>query len=79
MAKEEAVEAEGVVIEAVRNKFKVKISSIAGQDLETEHIASCYPGGRVRKNFIRIVPGDRVKLALSPYDLMQGRITYRYK
>ncbi|HEY1068803.1 MAG TPA: translation initiation factor IF-1 [Pirellulales bacterium] len=68
--KEEGVEVEGVVTQALANtRFRVKIEG----DMEViAHVA-----GRMRKNFIRIVPGDRVKVELSPYDLTKGRITFR--
>jgi translation initiation factor IF-1 len=68
--KEEALEVEGVVTQALANtRFHVQLD--AG-GIVTAHVA-----GRMRKNFIRIVPGDRVKVELSPYDLTKGRITYR--
>ena len=68
--KEEALEVEGVVTQALANtRFHVQID---GGHQVTAHVA-----GRMRKNFIRIVPGDRVKVELSPYDLSRGRITYR--
>ena len=70
MAKEEAVEVTGVVTQALANtQFRVKI--------EGDHIILATVAGRMRKNFIRIVPGDKVRVALSPYDLTKGRITYR--
>ncbi|MFC1594416.1 translation initiation factor IF-1 [Candidatus Omnitrophota bacterium] len=72
MAKEEAIEVEGVVVEALPNAmFKVK--------LDNEHIVLAHISGKIRMHFIRILPGDRVKLELSPYDLNRGRITYRSK
>ncbi|NIZ47157.1 translation initiation factor IF-1 [Entomospira nematocerorum] len=68
--KEEAIEVEGVVTDALPNtNFKVK--------LDNGHIVMTYLSGRMRKHYIRIVPGDRVKVALSPYDLTQGRIIFR--
>lgn len=68
--KEEGIEVEGVVTQALANtRFKVTID---GGHVITAHVA-----GRMRKNFIRIVPGDRVKVELSPYDLTKGRITFR--
>ncbi|MHC4877701.1 MAG: translation initiation factor IF-1 [Planctomycetota bacterium] len=70
MAKEEAIEVEGEVVEALANtQFRVK--------LENGHIVLAHVAGKMRKNFIRIVPGDRVKVEVSPYDLTRGRITYR--
>ena len=70
MAKEEAIEVEGRVKEALANtQFRVEL------DLGGEVIA--HVAGRMRKNFIRIIPGDRVKVEISPYDLTRGRIVYR--
>lgn len=72
MAKEELIETEGVVVEALPNAmFRVK--------LENEHIVLAHVSGKMRMNFIRILPGDKVKLELSPYDLSRGRITFRVK
>jgi len=70
--KEGAIELEGVVTEAVRGAFRVRIN-------DTEHVILCQLGGVLRKNFIRVVPGDKVKLEVSPYDLTKGRITFRMK
>jgi len=70
MAKEELIEAEGEVIEALPNAmFRVKLDS--GQ------IVLAHVSGKMRIHFIKIVPGDRVKVELSPYDLTRGRIVYR--
>ena len=70
--KEEALEVEGVVTQALANtRFRVKLD---GGEEVMAHVA-----GRMRKYFIRIVPGDRVKVELSPYDLTRGRIIYRHK
>ncbi len=72
MAKEEGIEVKGIVQDALSNsKFKVK--------LENGHSIIAYPCGKMRKFFIRILPGDKVSVELSPYDLNRGRITYRYK
>ena len=72
MSKEEAIEVEGVVTKALSNaKFLV--------ELENGHIVTAYPAGKMRKFFIKILPGDRVTLGLSPYDLSKGRITFRHK
>jgi translation initiation factor IF-1 len=70
--KEESLELEGVVVEAVRGAFKVKLN-------DTPHIVLCKLAGSLRKNFIRVVPGDSVKVEVSPYDLGRGRITFRNK
>ena len=70
--KEELIETEGKVLESLPNgMFRV--------ELDNEHIVLAHSCGRIRLNFIRILPGDRVKLELSPYDLSRGRITYRIK
>ena len=70
MAKEDALEAEGTVTEALANtRFRVQL------DTGTEVLA--HVAGKMRKNFIRIVPGDKVRVELSPYDLGKGRIVYR--
>jgi len=72
MAKEDLIEVEGVVKEALPNaKFRV--------ELENGHIVEAHISGKIRMHFIRILPGDKVKLELSPYDLSRGRITYRNK
>jgi translation initiation factor IF-1 len=68
--KDEAIEVEGTVTEALANtRFRVQI--------ESGHLVIAHVAGRMRKNFIRIVPGDRVRVELSPYDLTKGRITFR--
>jgi translation initiation factor IF-1 len=68
--KEEALEVDGQVLQALANtRFRVQI--------EGGHIVIAHVAGKMRKNFIRIVPGDRVKVELSPYDLTKGRITFR--
>lgn len=70
--KEELIEVEGVVKEALPNAmFRV--------ELENGHIVLAHVSGKIRKFFIRILPGDKVKVELSPYDLTRGRITYRNK
>ena len=71
MPKEKALEVEGVVTEALANtRFRVQLDNGG-------HIVTARVAGRMRKNFIRIVPGDKVRVELSPYDLTKGRITYR--
>ena len=68
--KEEAIEVEGVVTEALANtRFRVQ--------LDNGHKIIAHVAGKMRKHFIRIVPGDKVTVELSPYDLTKGRITYR--
>ncbi|VAX36437.1 Translation initiation factor 1 [hydrothermal vent metagenome] len=70
MAKEEAIEVQGKVIEALANtQFRV--------ELDNGHIVLAHVAGKIRKHFIRIVPGDNVVVEVSPYDLNRGRITYR--
>ncbi|MFA5802418.1 MAG: translation initiation factor IF-1 [Thermoleophilia bacterium] len=70
--KEEAIELEGEVVEALPNTmFKVK--------LDNDHEVLAHISGKMRMHYIRILPGDRVKVELSPYDLTRGRITYRFK
>jgi translation initiation factor IF-1 len=70
--KEEAIEVEGTVVEPLPNAmFRV--------ELENGHLVLAHISGKMRMNYIRILPGDRVKLEMSPYDLTRGRITYRYK
>lgn len=72
MAKEDVIEVEGVVIETLPNAmFKV--------ELENDHEILAHVSGKIRMNYIRILPGDKVTVEMSPYDLTKGRITYRYK
>jgi translation initiation factor IF-1 len=72
MAKEELIEVEGTIEEALPNAmFRVV--------LENNHKVLAHVSGKIRMNFIRILPGDKVKLELSPYDLSRGRITFRLK
>ena len=72
LAKEEAIEVEGVVVEPLPNAmFRVK--------LENDHVVLAHISGKMRKYYIRILPGDHVTVELSPYDLTRGRITYRAK
>jgi translation initiation factor IF-1 len=72
MSKEEAIEVEGVITESLPNAmFRV--------ELENGHKILAHVSGKIRMNFIRILPGDKVKVELSPYDLSRGRITFRCK
>jgi len=72
MQKEEAIEVEGTVVEPLPNAmFRV--------ELKNGHMILAHISGKMRMNFIRILPGDRVKVEMSPYDLARGRITYRFK
>jgi len=72
MAKEEPIEVKGTVVESFPNAmFKV--------ELENDHEVLAHVSGKMRMNYIRILPGDKVTVELSPYDLSRGRITYRHK
>ena len=72
MSNKEAIEVEGTVVEPLPNAmFRV--------ELENGHKVLAHVSGKIRMNYIRILPGDKVKVELSPYDLSRGRITYRYK
>ena len=72
MSKEEAIEVIATVLEPLPNAmFRV--------ELESKHVVLAHISGKMRKNFIRILPGDKVAVELSPYDLTRGRIVYRYK
>ncbi len=72
MAKEDTIQVEGKVLEPLPNAmFKV--------ELDNGHVILAHISGKMRMHFIKILPGDRVTLELSPYDLTRGRITYRYK
>ena len=72
MVKEEAIEVEGTVVDTLPNAmFKV--------ELENDHTVLAHVSGKIRMHFSRILPGDKVTVELSPYDLTKGRITYRYK
>jgi translation initiation factor IF-1 len=72
VAKEDVIEVEGIVIEPLPNAmFKV--------ELENGHKVLAHISGKIRMHFIKILPGDKVTVELSPYDLTRGRITYRFK
>ncbi|MBQ5759866.1 MAG: translation initiation factor IF-1 [Schwartzia sp.] len=72
MSKQDVIEVEGKVLEALPNAmFQV--------ELENGHVVLAHVSGKIRMNFIRILPGDKVTLELTPYDLTRGRITYRFK
>lgn len=72
MTKEEKIEVDGVVKEALPSAmFKIQ--------LDSGHEALCHVSGKIRMHCIRVLPGDKVRVELSPYDLTRGRITYRYK
>ena len=68
----DVIEIEGTIIESMPNAmFRVK--------LENDHEILAHISGKIRKNFIRILPGDKVKVEMTPYDLSRGRITFRFK
>jgi|TARA_B100000902_G_C27033455_1_gene775679 translation initiation factor IF-1 len=72
MAKQKAIEQDGIVTEALSNAmFRVK--------LDNGHIVTAHISGKMRMYYIRLLPGDKVKLEMSPYDLTKARITFRYK
>ena len=72
MTKEEAIEVEGTVVEPLPNAmFRV--------ELDNGHVVLAHISGKMRMHFIKILPGDRVTVEISPYDLSRGRITYRFK
>jgi translation initiation factor IF-1 len=72
MAKEDNIEIEGTILEALPNaRFKV--------ELENGQVILAYVSGKMRIHYIKILPGDKVLVEMSPYDLTKGRITYRYK
>ena len=72
MVKQASIEQDGLIIEALSNaKFKV--------ELENGHVITAHISGKMRMHYIKILPGDNVKVVMSPYDLTQGRITLRYK
>jgi translation initiation factor IF-1 len=72
LAKEDVIEVEGTITEALPNtQFRV--------ELDNGHNVLAHISGKMRMNYIRILPGDRVKVELSPYDLSRGRITYRFR
>lgn len=72
MAKQPSIEQDGMVVEALGNAmFRVQ--------LENGHIITAHISGKMRMNYIKILPGDKVRLEISPYDLTKGRIKFRYK
>ena len=72
MPKQAAIELDGVILEALSNAlFKV--------ELENGHVITAHISGKMRMHYIKILPGDKVKVEMSPYDLTKGRISFRYK
>ena len=72
MAKQASIEQDGVIREALSN-------AMFSVELENGHIINAHISGKMRMHYIKILPGDKVRLEMSPYDLTKGRITYRYK
>ena len=72
MSKQDVIEVEGTVVEALPN-------AMLQVELENGHVVLAHVSGKIRMNFIRILPGDKVTVELTPYDLKRGRITYRFK
>ena len=72
MSKQNAIELEGTVVESLPN-------AMFNVELENGKVIRCTISGKIRMNYIRIRPGDKVDVEISPYDLTKGRITYRYK
>jgi translation initiation factor IF-1 len=72
MAKQPSIELDGTIIESLSNAmFRVQ--------LENGHVITAHISGKMRMNYIRILPGDKVRVEMSPYDLTKGRISFRYK
>ncbi|MBO6073689.1 MAG: translation initiation factor IF-1 [Paludibacteraceae bacterium] len=72
MAKQDAIEVDGTIIEALSNAmFRVQ--------LESGHVNTAHISGKMRMHYIKILPGDKVRVEMSPYDLTKGRISFRYK
>ena len=72
MSKQTAIEQDGVILEALSNAmFKV--------ELQNGHVITAHISGKMRMHYIKILPGDKVKVEMSPYDLTKGRIVFRYK
>jgi translation initiation factor IF-1 len=72
MAKQSSIEQDGTIIEALSN-------AMFRAELENGHTITAHISGKMRMHYIKILPGDRVKIEMSPYDLTKGRITFRYK
>jgi translation initiation factor IF-1 len=78
LAKDDVIEIDGIVVESLPNAtFRVELDN---KRVELDkHVILCHIAGKMRMHYIRILPGDRVKVELTPYSLDKGRITYRYK
>ena len=71
MAKQEAIEQDGVIVEALSNAmFRIEVNN--------GHVVTAHISGKMRMHYIKLLPGDKVKLEMSPYDLTKARITFRY-
>jgi len=72
--KEENLEMQGTVAEALKgSKFRVKLDNVS------DHVVLCHLGGKLKKNYIKVIPGDKVDIEVSPYDLTRGRIVFRHR
>jgi translation initiation factor IF-1 len=79
MAKQGVIEVDGEVTEALPNTmFRVKIAAGKIPSVTEDQIVLCHLSGKMRIHYVRILPGDKVKIEMTPYDLTKGRITYRY-
>ncbi|OGD92563.1 translation initiation factor IF-1 [Candidatus Curtissbacteria bacterium RIFCSPHIGHO2_01_FULL_41_44] len=80
MMKPGVIEAEGEVTEALPNTmFRVRVASAQLPSVKEDKIVLCHLSGKMRIHYVRILPGDKVKLEMTPYDLARGRITFRYR
>ncbi len=78
MAKDGVIEVDGEVTEALPNTmFRVRVAKGQLPNIEEDKIVLCHLSGKMRIHYVRILPGDRVKIELTPYDLTKGRLTYR--
>jgi translation initiation factor IF-1 len=71
-SKEELLSMQGTVVEAVKGLFRVQIDN-------SSHLVLCHLGGKLRKNYIKVIPGDKVDVEVTPYDLNRGRIIFRHR
>jgi len=80
MAKTGLIEVEGEVVEALPNTmFRVRVPKGSLPSVEEDKIVLCHLSGKMRIHYVRILPGDKVKLEMTPYDLAKGRITFKYR
>lgn len=79
MTKTGVIEVDGEVTEALPNTmFRIKVKGGSIPSVEEDKVVLCHLSGKMRIHYVRILPGDKVKLELTPYDLTKGRVTYRY-